>query len=294
MPEQVLIPEKNLAEKPFPWRCPKCRQPTVTRVTMPYRCLRTCRDRIVTVEVPNLAVPRCSNCGELVFDYAADEQIRTAFRTQFGPAEMDTSEGQNHRSERSASPNQLAHKEVVRRSEVPPPDKVCYFKTIGFTEVGRWTLSAEKLSFTPEKLNGLADTRGTLYAFLMDGAVMYIGETGTPLRERLGCYKNGKQSTNGNQSTNGRIKGEIQTSLKQGKDVQIWVLDPEVPLLRTGECQLSLAAELAESAMGDPQLPTIVVPVDRYLLEDILTLYLMPPWNIGTRKRSRQRQRRRL
>jgi hypothetical protein len=37
MPKVVLSAEKQPAEKPFPWRCPKCRQPAVTRVTMPYR-----------------------------------------------------------------------------------------------------------------------------------------------------------------------------------------------------------------------------------------------------------------
>jgi hypothetical protein len=87
MPEQVLSAEKKAAEKPFPWRCPKCRQLTVTRVTMPYRCQRTHNGCVVTVEVLHLAVPRCSNCGEILFDYAADEQIRAALRTQFEPAE---------------------------------------------------------------------------------------------------------------------------------------------------------------------------------------------------------------
>ncbi len=97
MPEQILNSEKQPAEKPFPWRCPKCRQPTVKRVTMPYRCQRTHSGRIVTVEVPNFIVPRCSNCGEVVFDYAADEQIRAAFRTQIGSAETAMSEGQKLR-----------------------------------------------------------------------------------------------------------------------------------------------------------------------------------------------------
>lgn len=86
MPEQVRIPE-NPAAKPFPWRCPKCRQATVNRVTMPYRCRRKHGDRVVTVEIPNLAAPRCSNCGEFVFDSVADEQIREAFRTSFGSKE---------------------------------------------------------------------------------------------------------------------------------------------------------------------------------------------------------------
>lgn len=86
MAEQIENSEKQSAEKPFPWRCPKCRQPMVTRVMMPYNCKRTIGNRTVTVQVPNLMVPRCSNCGEVVFDYVADEQIRAAFRMQFGPA----------------------------------------------------------------------------------------------------------------------------------------------------------------------------------------------------------------
>jgi hypothetical protein len=102
MPEQVLSDEKKPAQKPFPWRCPRCRQLTVNRVTMPYRCQRTHNGQVVTVEVPNLVVPRCSNCGEVVFDYGADEQIRAAFRTQLGSAEAVLSEGQNHQSERSS------------------------------------------------------------------------------------------------------------------------------------------------------------------------------------------------
>lgn len=101
MPEQVLSIDKQPAEKPFPRHCPKCRQKTVSRVTMLYHCQRTHGSHIVTVKIPNLAVPRCSNCGEVVFDYAADEQIRAAFKTQFGPAETPGSEGQNHQTERS-------------------------------------------------------------------------------------------------------------------------------------------------------------------------------------------------
>lgn len=102
MPEQAVSNETRPAEKPFPWRCPKCRQPTVNRVTMPYCCQRTHNGCVVTVEVPNLAVPRCSNCGEVVFDYAADEQIRAAFRGQFDPVGTDISKGQKPRFERPA------------------------------------------------------------------------------------------------------------------------------------------------------------------------------------------------
>ena len=103
MSERVLSDETKPAEKPFPWRCPKCRQPTVNRVTIPYRCQRSHNGRVVAVEIPDLAVPRCSNCGELVFDYAADEQIRAAYLTRFGSPEIALSEGQKPRSENDGS-----------------------------------------------------------------------------------------------------------------------------------------------------------------------------------------------
>lgn len=82
MSEQLTSTEPQRTEKPFPWRCPKCRQPAVNRVTMPYHCQRKLNGRFVKVKIPNLAVPCCSNCGEVVFDYVADEQIRAAFQTQ--------------------------------------------------------------------------------------------------------------------------------------------------------------------------------------------------------------------
>jgi hypothetical protein len=90
---KILNLEKQRAEKPFSWRCPKCHQSMVDRVTMPYRCQRTHNGRVVTVEILDVVVPRCSNCGEVVFDHAADEQIQVAFRTQFGPVETTLSDG---------------------------------------------------------------------------------------------------------------------------------------------------------------------------------------------------------
>ena len=68
--------------RPFPWFCPKCRQKEVRRVTMPYQCQLLYEGQPVTVIVPDLAVPKCRNCGELVFDYEADDQINRAFEAQ--------------------------------------------------------------------------------------------------------------------------------------------------------------------------------------------------------------------
>jgi putative zinc finger/helix-turn-helix YgiT family protein len=40
--------------------------------------------RLHTVEIPNLCVPRCDVCGELVFDVGADEQIARELRNHLG------------------------------------------------------------------------------------------------------------------------------------------------------------------------------------------------------------------
>jgi hypothetical protein len=68
--------------RPFPWFCPRCRQKQVRRVTIPYECARVYNGQPITIVVEQLSVPRCDNCGELVFDYLAEEQINDAFRAQ--------------------------------------------------------------------------------------------------------------------------------------------------------------------------------------------------------------------
>ena len=68
--------------RPFPWVCPKCRRKEVRRATIPYHCQRHHNGASVTVAVPNLSVPRCDHCGELVFDYEAEDQIKQACEAQ--------------------------------------------------------------------------------------------------------------------------------------------------------------------------------------------------------------------
>src|SRR5712691_5446239 len=68
--------------RPFPWFCPNCRRREVRRVTIPYQCQLLYQSQPVTVVLANLAVPKCGNCGELVFDYEADDQLNRAFEAQ--------------------------------------------------------------------------------------------------------------------------------------------------------------------------------------------------------------------
>jgi len=84
MPEPVTDSElaASAASRPFPWYCPNCRRKEVRRVTIPYQCQLEHNGQHMMVVVSDLAVPRCANCGELVFDYEADNQINRAFEQQ--------------------------------------------------------------------------------------------------------------------------------------------------------------------------------------------------------------------
>jgi hypothetical protein len=68
--------------RPFPWFCPSCRRQEVRRVTIPYQCQRFANGQPITVVLSALDVPRCGNCGELVFTYDTEEQINRAYRAQ--------------------------------------------------------------------------------------------------------------------------------------------------------------------------------------------------------------------
>jgi hypothetical protein len=84
MPDPVTDSEVATfaASRPFPWHCPNCRRKEVRRVTIPHQCQLEHNGQPVMVVVSELAVPRCANCGELVFDYEADNQINRAFEQQ--------------------------------------------------------------------------------------------------------------------------------------------------------------------------------------------------------------------
>jgi hypothetical protein len=85
MPEPFLTHAEvttSAPSRPFPWYCPNCRRKEVRRVTIPYQCQLEHKGQPLIVAVSDLAVPRCGNCGELVFDYEADDQINRAFQVQ--------------------------------------------------------------------------------------------------------------------------------------------------------------------------------------------------------------------
>jgi putative zinc finger/helix-turn-helix YgiT family protein len=73
-------PARRARDKPFPWRCPRCRRHEVYRETLSQTREIRHDGRLYTVRVPLLQVPRCLSCGELLFDNVADEQISRALR----------------------------------------------------------------------------------------------------------------------------------------------------------------------------------------------------------------------
>ena len=73
-----------IKELPFPWPCSKCRQQTVEQIVSPYSADIAYDGRTYTVEVPQLHAPRCTNCGAMILDDQANDQITDALRRQLG------------------------------------------------------------------------------------------------------------------------------------------------------------------------------------------------------------------
>jgi hypothetical protein len=111
---------------------------------------------------------------------------------------------------------------------------------IGFQKVGDWMLGADRaLTFS---LDRHAPYPHTLYAFINDGTVMYVGKTDRRLRTRLEGYVRPSE----NQSGNRRNQANIRTVLLNGGTVEIYAL-PEAAPHHIGPFHLNLAAGLEDS-----------------------------------------------
>ena len=122
---------------------------------------------------------------------------------------------------------------------------------IGFEPAGHWTLVDSELRL--ELVKHMARSN-VLYAFVCDGAVMYVGKTTKPLAFRMAQYRRGHRS----QRTNAANHDLIRERLAAGQAIAILAL-PDNGLMRYGKFHLNLAAGL----------------------EDDLIRVLSPPWNGG-------------
>ncbi len=69
-------------DRPFPWRCPHCLAKDVWPEVMPYTAKSKHDGVEYAIDIPALEIPKCRNCGELLFSYHVDEQIRDALRSR--------------------------------------------------------------------------------------------------------------------------------------------------------------------------------------------------------------------
>jgi putative zinc finger/helix-turn-helix YgiT family protein len=83
-----LNQERN-QDRPFPWRCGTCGAKTVYRVPISYSTSIKYEGRPYDLEIPDLQIPKCQDCGELVFDNTADEQISRVLRSKLGLLQPD-------------------------------------------------------------------------------------------------------------------------------------------------------------------------------------------------------------
>jgi putative zinc finger/helix-turn-helix YgiT family protein len=70
--------------KPFPWLSPECGRREVHAVSISYATEIKHDGRLHRLEIPDLVVPRCGACGELVFDNRADQRVAQEFRRVLG------------------------------------------------------------------------------------------------------------------------------------------------------------------------------------------------------------------
>src|SRR5690348_9312921 len=74
------------AGRSFPWPCAHCGKKTVWPAAIHYREALWYGGRPYVVDLPQLNIPRCGKCGELVFDYWAEEQIEQVLRVRVAGA----------------------------------------------------------------------------------------------------------------------------------------------------------------------------------------------------------------
>lgn len=79
-PELTTQPTTEVGQQLYPLPCGACHQPALAPVAVPHLARMRYEDRDYFVYLPALRVLKCRHCGELVFDYDADEQLERALR----------------------------------------------------------------------------------------------------------------------------------------------------------------------------------------------------------------------
>ena len=80
-PDSTTNESRKRHGRPFPWRCFNCLKEEVYPATTPYAADVKHDGRLHHIEIPELTIPKCRACGEVVFNYDADDQIMAALRS---------------------------------------------------------------------------------------------------------------------------------------------------------------------------------------------------------------------
>lgn len=113
---------------------------------------------------------------------------------------------------------------------------------IGFRKVGEWKMLNESIN---PNLSGLSNAKNILYAFILNGEVLYVGKTMMSLKKRMYGY----QKPGHTQYTNIKCNKLLSELLTQGKGVEIYAL-PDNGLHHIGVFHLNLAAGLEDSIIS--------------------------------------------
>src|SRR5687767_5741355 len=74
----------NMAERYFSKKCGHCGQAAVELSRVPYSTVIEHDGRSHAVTITDLDVPKCANCGTIVFDEEANRRITAALRKEAG------------------------------------------------------------------------------------------------------------------------------------------------------------------------------------------------------------------
>jgi hypothetical protein len=125
---------------------------------------------------------------------------------------------------------------------------------VGFEPAGKWLLSDRGLELV--LTDNFAQERDLLYAFAVNGDLVYVGKTVQGLQRRMQGYKSPASTPDNGATTNIRNNRNIIAALRDGRTVEIFAMrSPHAP--RHGEFAVNLTAGL----------------------EDSLIRTLTPPWN---------------
>lgn len=123
---------------------------------------------------------------------------------------------------------------VELSDEDDEPVNAAFLISAGFSLLGNWTQpSAGEIL-----LNAKAPNDPGVYAFVLDGAVVYVGLTQTGLKTRLDHYRRGHER----HKTSRRVKGLIVLALAQQKKVEVLIAVP--PALDWNGLPINTAAGL--------------------------------------------------